>query len=152
MKKAPTKSMLFSGALGGSSNEARQPAAAELRKLRKGCKKKKGYRQFARFSSVPNTPKNHHPQGVVVFWCARRDSNPRPSESESDALSSCATSAYALFYYPLADSLYIIHSFAENCKGFLCRNRAFSKKYRKICFLRRGGLHRRAFCDIICVK
>ena len=28
------------------------------------------------------------------FWCARQDSNLRPCESESHALSSCATSAY----------------------------------------------------------
>ena len=33
-----------------------------------------------------------HPQGVLFcFWPTRKDSNLRPSESESDALSSCAT-------------------------------------------------------------
>ena len=29
-----------------------------------------------------------------VFWCTRRESNPQPSPSEGDALSSCATSAF----------------------------------------------------------
>ena len=32
-----------------------------------------------------------------VFWPTRQDSNLRPSESESDALSSCATGRYALY-------------------------------------------------------
>ena len=32
------------------------------------------------------------PKIVVSFWPARRDSNPRPSESESAAISSFATS------------------------------------------------------------
>ena len=30
----------------------------------------------------------------MLFWYARLDSNQRPSESESDALSNCATGAY----------------------------------------------------------
>ncbi len=34
---------------------------------------------------------------VCLFWSARRDSNPRPSESESAAISSFATSGYTLF-------------------------------------------------------
>ena len=33
----------------------------------------------------------------VCFWPTRQDSNLRPSESESDALSSCATGRYALY-------------------------------------------------------
>ena len=30
----------------------------------------------------------------VLLWCTRQDSNLWPSESESDALSNCATGAY----------------------------------------------------------
>ena len=38
------------------------------------------------------------PVGVPLgFWPARKDSNLRPSESESDALSSCATGRYSIF-------------------------------------------------------
>ena len=33
---------------------------------------------------------------VGLLWPARKDSNLRPSESESDALSSCATGSYCL--------------------------------------------------------
>ena len=32
----------------------------------------------------------------IIFWPARQDSNLRPSESESDALSSCATGRYLI--------------------------------------------------------
>ena len=32
--------------------------------------------------------------GAFCFWPTRKDSNLRPSESESDALSSCATGRY----------------------------------------------------------
>ena len=35
----------------------------------------------------------HYIQIVAAFWYARRDSNPQPSEPESDALSNCATGA-----------------------------------------------------------
>lgn len=31
------------------------------------------------------------------IWCTRRDSNPRSSESESDAISSFATSTYIIY-------------------------------------------------------
>ena len=38
--------------------------------------------------------KKKTPQGCFSFWPTRKDSNLRPSESESDALSSCATGRY----------------------------------------------------------
>ncbi len=34
-------------------------------------------------------------------WYARLDSNQRPSESESDALSNCATGAFTVCYYTI---------------------------------------------------
>ena len=42
-----------------------------------------------------------HCAARLLFWYARRDSNPQPSEPESDALSNCATGASfnVLFYY-----------------------------------------------------
>ena len=41
-------------------------------------------------------------QMCAFFWPARKDSNLRPSESESDALSSCATGRFSLpIYYTL---------------------------------------------------
>lgn len=43
------------------------------------------------------------------IWSARRDSNPRPPESESDALSNCATGGFSTF-----------------SKNFLPESRAFS--------------------------
>lgn len=43
-------------------------------------------------------PKDRAPHArCPVFWPTRQDSNLRPSESESDALSSCATGRYALY-------------------------------------------------------
>ena len=45
------------------------------------------------WGSNPTATKiKHQPQGLVFcFWPAQRDSNPRSSESESAALSNCAT-------------------------------------------------------------
>ena len=40
--------------------------------------------------------KRKHPYGCFLFWPTRKDSNLRPSESESDALSSCATGRYEI--------------------------------------------------------
>ena len=42
-------------------------------------------------------------QGGLLFWPTRKDSNLRPSESESDALSSCATGRYEIVphYYSI---------------------------------------------------
>ena len=43
----------------------------------------------------PANPKKIIPASAeIFFWPARRDSNPRSSESESAALSGCATSGY----------------------------------------------------------
>ena len=36
---------------------------------------------------------------INTFWYARLDSNQRPSESESDALSNCATGAYINIFF-----------------------------------------------------
>ncbi len=49
-----------------------------------------------RIPSFLSKPKReHHTKGVMLsLWPARRDSNPRSSESESAALSSCATGGY----------------------------------------------------------
>ncbi len=41
--------------------------------------------------------KDFHGFVEVLYWPARRDSNPRPSESESAAISSFATGGYRLF-------------------------------------------------------
>ena len=39
------------------------------------------------FESRPEYQKTRYPNGYLVFWYAGRDSNPQPSEPESDALS-----------------------------------------------------------------
>ena len=39
--------------------------------------------------------------GLAFYWYARLDSNQRPSESESDALSNCATGAFTICYYTI---------------------------------------------------
>ena len=39
-----------------------------------------------------------HRVRIDLTWSARRDSNPRPPESESDALSNCATGGYSNFF------------------------------------------------------
>ena len=43
------------------------------------------------FSPSQIGQQKRHPRGVSFYWPTRKDSNLRPSESESDALSSCAT-------------------------------------------------------------
>ena len=46
--------------------------------------------------STPCYYKKHSQIGKILsgyVWCTRRESNPQPSPSEGDALSSCATSA-----------------------------------------------------------
>ena len=40
----------------------------------------------------------HHESGVFLAWPARRDSNPRPLESESTAISSFATGGYGVSF------------------------------------------------------
>ena len=39
------------------------------------------------FESLPEYQKTRYPDGYLVFWYTGRDSNPQPSEPESDALS-----------------------------------------------------------------
>lgn len=50
---------------------------------------------------------------AVFHWPARRDSNPRPLESESTAISSFATGGYLL-------TSYILHCPRGFCKNFFC--------------------------------
>ena len=49
---------------------------------------------------IPRTEKNQHstPKRELLIWPARRDSNPRPSESESAAISSFATGGKHNYY------------------------------------------------------
>ena len=54
-------------------------------------------------------------QKVLLFWPVRRDSNPRSSESESAALSNCATDGYIKHYN------IICFVFQELIKSLLCR-------------------------------
>ena len=56
--------------------------------------------------------KNSTSRNLSNFWPARKDSNLRPSESESDALSSCATGRYRCVRISVADSI-IPHFFSE---------------------------------------
>ena len=59
-----------------------------------------------------------------AFWPTRQDSNLRPSESESDALSSWATGSYSVF------RLVSIPHFCRKCKSFLTKKGREYKKSR----------------------
>ena len=53
------------------------------------------FETFFNRQSVGNE-RGHRRYGVPLVWPTRKDSNLRPSESESDALSSCATGRYGI--------------------------------------------------------
>ena len=71
---------------------AKSPTCAERLRgnlsLRRAC-------ALRRISCLSGRPIKKHPCGVLFYWPTRKDSNLRPSESESDALSSCATGSYS---------------------------------------------------------
>ena len=60
------------------------------------------------FESLPEYQKTRYPDGYLVFWYTGRDSNPQPSEPESDALS---------IEPPVHLSLIIIAGFSGFVKG-----------------------------------
>ena len=59
----------------------------------KFCSKSSLFQEILSREKQNPEPSNHYGSRVPV-WYARLDSNQRPSESESDALSNCATGAY----------------------------------------------------------
>ena len=59
----------------------------------KFCSKSSLFQEILSREKQKPEPSNHYGSRVPV-WYARLDSNQRPSESESDALSNCATGAF----------------------------------------------------------
>ncbi len=65
---------------------------------------------------LTNSPTEKPRQAGLFCWPTRKDSNLRPSESESDALSSCATGSDARKSFPNTG---IIPQSCQNCNPFL---------------------------------
>ena len=73
----------------------------------------------------PERKREYQPTVDTLFlWPARRDSNPRPLESESTAISSFATGGN-IGEMPLLKASFIVHHFASLCKRVFATFRKF---------------------------
>ena len=84
----------FSGDRGG---QIKRGPRRSLRRGKEPCSSRKPSSFWTKDERRKPTKRKHLLQKAGVFWYARLESNQRPLESESNALSSWATGAYAVF-------------------------------------------------------